>query len=67
MNKQKEKKDVSQQGQSVVEYLILVGVIISLLVLLLSPGGFFALSFERTILQQGDDAIDASRELFPTR
>ena len=64
MNKKQIKKDVSQGGQSIIEYIILVAVIISFLLVFLGPGGYFEKTYNRVILQQGDDMLNAAVALF---
>ena len=64
MNKKQAEKDISLQGQSVIEYLLLVGVIIALLAILLRPGGYFSRNYEYMLQKQGEDTLNAVETLF---
>ena len=64
MDKKQIEKDGSQEGQSVIEYIILMAVIIALLIVFLGPGGYFEEVYNRTIQQQGDDMLNAAITLF---
>ncbi|MCK5082766.1 MAG: hypothetical protein KAR31_07650 [Candidatus Omnitrophica bacterium] len=57
-------KDVSRGGQSIVEYIILMAVVIAFLVIFLGSGGYFEQVYNRTIQQQGDDMLDAAITIF---
>ena len=64
MNKKQIKQDVSRGGQIIVEYIILVAVVIALLIVFFSPGGYFERAYNRTIQQQGDDMLNAAVQMF---
>ncbi|MCK5014594.1 MAG: hypothetical protein KAS66_12310 [Candidatus Omnitrophica bacterium] len=64
MNKKQIKKDVPRGGQSILEYILLVGVIIALLVIFLRPGGYFSRVYNRMIQRQSDDVLNAAKVLF---
>ena len=53
------------KAQSTVEYLILVGSVIFILFLFLSPGGPFHKSFESAINKNMNRMADASQTIFP--
>lgn len=64
MNKEKRKKDVFRGGQSLVEYIILMAVVIAFLVIFLSPGGHFQSMYQNVILQQGGDMFNVAVGIF---
>ena len=64
MNKKQTKKGVSLDGQSIIEYLILVGVILALLIVFVGPGGYFQEAFNRTVQKQGGDMLNGAIMIF---
>jgi len=58
------KKSNRQKGQSVVEYIVLVAVIIAVLLVFLGPGGHFRGAYNSTIKTQGDDMLGLVRDIF---
>lgn len=57
-------KDVSRGGQSIIEYIILMAVVIAFLIIFLGPGGYFEEVYNRTIQRQGDDMLNAAIIIF---
>lgn len=60
------RKTVYREGQSIVEYIILLAVVIALLLVFFSPNnsGFFRRVFTNIIDQQGDDMLNKARAIF---
>ena len=56
--------DARREGQSIVEYIILMATIIALLVVFFRPGGPFTQAYDQTIQQQGFDMLNAARTVF---
>jgi uncharacterized protein (UPF0333 family) len=57
----------SKKGQSTVEYLILLGGIIVILIIFLRPGGIFQQSYNRTLIRATDGMEDMANRLAKSR
>ena len=65
MRKQQKKKDFcSSQGQSLLEYIVLVAAVLGLLVVFLRPGGRFSQEVTNIVEQQGDDMFNMATQIF---
>ena len=66
MKPEKKRKTVYREGQSIVEYIILLAVVIALLLVFFSPNnsGFFREVFTNVIDQQGYDILNKARAIF---
>ena len=64
MMTQQKNKYHSQKGQSIVEYVILVAVVIAALIVFLGRGGIFERSYEKSISGQGDDIKAMADKIF---
>lgn len=64
MDKKQKRKSAFQEGQSMVEYLILVAIIIIVVMALLAPGGYFQKAFNWTIYKQGEDMYKPASRMF---
>lgn len=64
MNRNQRRKVFSRRGQSVIEYIVLMGVVIAFLIIFMGPGGHFQDVFEKTIQQQGSDMLNVAVSIF---
>lgn len=57
-------KSKPSSGQSIIEYIILIAMIIAALMVFLGRGGIFEQSYEGIISEQGDGITEMSEQIF---
>jgi len=60
----RKKNDRNRTGQSIVEYLLLLGIVIVLLLFFLRGSGVFTGAYNSVIEIQGDDMLNMARSIF---
>jgi hypothetical protein len=60
---EKRKREIFEKGQSVVEYIILVAVVLGVLVVFLRPGGHFSRTVSNIVDGQGRTMLNRAREI----
>ena len=64
MRNKQSKGYIDQRGQSLIEYLILIAIVITVLLVVLGRGGIFERQYNAVIRQQGQDMVNAAIQLF---
>ena len=54
----------NQQGQSIVEYIILVATVIAALIVFFGRGGIFEKSYNGVVKVQGDSMVNIATDIF---
>ena len=64
MNRKKRRTRFSREGQSMIEYILLMATVIAFLIVFFGPGGYFQQVYNRTIRRQGDDMLNTAISIF---
>ena len=61
----KQKKEVSgREGQSIIEYILMIAAVVAILMVFLGRGGFFQRSYNNVIELQGNDVYQMTNKIF---